>query len=238
MDIIYVAFILFLTGVSAQAPPVVNLGYVKYTGAQNTTAGLNYYRGIRYAQSPEGDLRCELHFSDCRLTSVGRAPVPIESNSSYVGQTLNASQSGPSCYQGAPIWGGNGIFEAYPTLILDEADDCLLLDIVTPMNPVSDNLPVVFQIHGGGYTEGSTLFGPGDAFVNKSNGTVIWVSIQYRLGMFGFMGGSQIAENGVRNAGLLDQRAALDWVQRHISAFGGDPSKVTIMGINNMSVLS
>jgi carboxylesterase type B len=56
--------------------------------------------------------------------------------------------------------------------------------------------------------------------------------------MFGFLGGSQIAENGVRNAGLLDQRAALEWIHRHISEFGGDPSKITIAGISVHDFLS
>lgn len=59
---------------------------------------------------------------------------------------------------------------------------------------------------------------------------MIYVSIQYRLGIFGFLSGSQIAQNGVLNAGLLDQRAALEWVQRNIGAFGGDPAQVTIWG--------
>lgn len=66
--------------------------------------------------------------------------------------------------------------------------------------------------------------------VNQSNGNLIYVSMQYRLGLFGFLSGSQIAQNGVLNAGLLDQRAALDWVQRNIAAFGGDPAQVTIWG--------
>jgi carboxylesterase type B len=71
---------------------------------------------------------------------------------------------------------------------------------------------------------------PGNALVFQSNGNLIYVSIQYRLGAYGFLGGAELTENGVANAGLLDQRAALGWVQRHISAFGGDPSKVTIIG--------
>lgn len=66
--------------------------------------------------------------------------------------------------------------------------------------------------------------------VNASNGNMIYVSIQYRLGLLGFLGGSELAKDGVLNAGLLDQRAALDWVQRNIRPFGGDPSKVTIWG--------
>lgn len=56
--------------------------------------------------------------------------------------------------------------------------------------------------------------------VHASDGNLIYVSMQYRLGIFGFLSGSQIAQNGVLNAGLLDQRAALDWIQRNIGAFG------------------
>lgn len=64
----------------------------------------------------------------------------------------------------------------------------------------------------------------------QAKGGLIYVSIQYRLGAYGFLGSAEVTENGAANAGLLDQRAALGWVQRHISKFGGDPSKVTIIG--------
>jgi carboxylesterase type B len=59
---------------------------------------------------------------------------------------------------------------------------------------------------------------------------MIYVSLQYRLGAFGFLSGAGIRENGQANVGLLDQRSALNWVQRNIRAFGGDPAKVTIIG--------
>ncbi len=59
---------------------------------------------------------------------------------------------------------------------------------------------------------------------------MIYVVAQYRLGMFGFLAGGEVLANGVANAGLLDQRAALMWVQRNIRAFGGDPARVTIYG--------
>jgi len=106
----------------------------------------------------------------------------------------------------------------------------LILDVLAPINPVSTQVPVMVQIHGGGYTAGNAQSYPGDAMVNASNGNLIYVSIQYRLGLFGFLGGSQIAEDGALNAGLLDQRAALEWIQRNIRAFGGDPARTTIWG--------
>lgn len=68
------------------------------------------------------------------------------------------------------------------------------------------------------------------AAADCSKGNLIYVSIQYRLGIFGFLSGDEVAQNGALNAGLLDQRAALDWVQRNIRSFGGDSSKVTIWG--------
>jgi carboxylesterase type B len=67
-------------------------------------------------------------------------------------------------------------------------------------------------------------------WVAQHPGGIIGVSITYRLGLFGFLGGSSVASDGALNAGLLDQRAALEWVQRHISAFGGDPNNVSISG--------
>jgi len=66
--------------------------------------------------------------------------------------------------------------------------------------------------------------------VNQSQNNMIYVSIQYRLATFGFLSSAEIRDNGAANTGLLDQRAALGWVQRNIRAFGGDPAKVTIIG--------
>lgn len=106
-----------------------------------------------------------------------------------------------------------------------------MLNVKAPQNPDSDSLPVFVMLHGGGYTLGSPeLFSPGDAIVHKANGSLIYVEVQYRLGFFGFLGGAEVSEKGDLNAGLLDQRAALDWLQRHIKSFGGDPNRVTIWG--------
>jgi len=83
-----------------------------------------------------------------------------------------------------------------------------------------------------GYTLGSAevAFAAGDALVYHSAGSLIYVSIQYRLGAYGFLGGSEVGKDGALNAGLQDMHSALGWVQRHISKFGGDPTKVTIIG--------
>jgi carboxylesterase type B len=88
----------------------------------------------------------------------------------------------------------------------------------------------MLQIHGGGYAQGNSEFYPGYALVNASAGNMIYVTIQYRLSAYGFLGGAEVRRHGVANAGLLDQRAALMWVQRHIASFGGDPDQVTIIG--------
>lgn len=153
-----------VTRVIAQAP-TVNLGYAQYSGFQNATIGINYYRGLRFAVAPVGDLRW-------------REPVPIEQSPNYTGQVIDASQYGPACYQGVPFSLG-GV--APPTSSLEQSEDCLLLDVLVPMKPASPSLPVYVQIHGGGYTLGSSsTVAPGDAMVNASAGTLIYVQIQYR----------------------------------------------------------
>lgn len=206
---------------SNSSVPVIDLGYVKYAGYTNATAGINYYRGIHYAQPPTGSLRWQ-------------KPVPIESSPNYTGQTIQATRQLPACIQGYPEWDyaadqEPGAFSATPQ---GQSEDCLILDVLVPSSPqsITGGLPVMLQIHGGGYTVGNALSYPGDAMTAASDGGLIYVSIQYRLGLFGFLAGSDVQENGVQNAGLYDQRLAIEWVQRHIRAFGGNPSKVTIWG--------
>jgi len=142
----------------------------------------------------------------------------IESHNNYTtSETLDATTRGPVCVQGAPYW--------RQTITPGGSEDCLLLDILVPQNPVSDYVPVLVQIHGGGYDQGNSESNPGYLMVNQSEGNLIYVSIQYRLDAFGFLGSAEVKENGAANVGLLDQRAALEWVQRNIRAFGGDPAK-------------
>lgn len=213
----YLIFSLFFSALATasynDSVPIIDLGYAKYAGYTNRTAGINYYRGLPYAQAPIGSLRWQ-------------KPVPIESSTSFTGQTFQATTRAPACVQGYPFWAAA---QATPQ---GQSEDCLILDVLVPCAraSVAGGLPVMVQIHGGGYTLGSTLSFPGDAMTAASNGGLIYVNIQYRLGVFGFLAGSDVAASGVQNAGLYDQRLALEWVQRHIGAFGGNPGKVTIWG--------
>ncbi|OJJ07741.1 hypothetical protein ASPVEDRAFT_877842 [Aspergillus versicolor CBS 583.65] len=200
--------------------PIVDLGYAKYRGSYNATSGTNEWHGIRYAQPPLGEFRWQ-------------APRDIEYHYNHTLSMLDATAPGPICVQGAPAWLGMmlsmeaGIVSNDP---IEESEDCLSLDVMVPAKPASTSLPVLVQIHGGGYTSGYGRLVPGNALVFQSRGDLIYVSVQYRLGAYGFLGGVEVTENGVTNVGLLDQRAALNWVQRHIASFGGDPAKVTIIG--------
>lgn len=105
-----------------------------------------------------------------------------------------------------------------------------LLDVYVPEKPASTALPVLVNIHGGGYTTGGADEYPWGPIVDASRGSIIAVSTQYRLGGYRFLSGSEVREHGQANAGFLDQRAALECVQPNIRSFGGDPSKVSILG--------
>ncbi|PVH70977.1 alpha/beta-hydrolase [Cadophora sp. DSE1049] len=165
------------------------------------------FLGIPYADPPS-------RFS----TSVGRT-------SKFSG-AFDASNFSAVCYGLGPIPAGY-IF----------SEDCLTLNVIRPSatNTNSSALPVVIWIHGGGFWGGSAAdpLLNGSYIVQKSvnqNTPIIFVSIQYRLLFYGFPSGDEPLALGIENLGLLDQRLAFQWVQENIAAFGGDPSKVTIMG--------
>eukprot|EP01117_Protostelium_nocturnum_P012604 TRINITY_DN4637_c0_g2_i2.p1 TRINITY_DN4637_c0_g2~~TRINITY_DN4637_c0_g2_i2.p1 ORF type:complete len:453 (-),score=112.68 TRINITY_DN4637_c0_g2_i2:87-1445(-) len=114
------------------------------------------------------------------------------------------------------------------------AEDCLNLDVTMP-NGVNSNskLPVMVWIYGGGFLEGDVgLYKPMFAinYAQQKGLPFIHVAMNYRLNLFGFLCGKEMAQSGVCNLGLRDQRLALKWVKKYISYFGGDPDKVTIYG--------
>lgn len=196
----------------AVAGPYVHLGYEKKIGVTDNTTLINSFKGIRYAKAPIGNLRWQPpQFPDKDL------------NSSWV----VANEFGASCPQS---------FVAVPDApFIPGNEDCLFLNVYAPTNIkttgwyLGPKLPVLIWIHGGGYGIGD---GSQDVidFIQANGNNMIVVTIQYRLGAFGFLASEEVVDRGVANAGLLDQKLAMEWVQRHIWKFGGDKTKVTISG--------
>lgn len=114
-----------------------------------------------------------------------------------------------------------------------ESEDCLTLSVRTPTLEASARLPVMVWIHGGGYVDGSGCDPMYRGHAIPAQG-VVYVSLNYRLGVLGFLAHPELSEESEQgvsgNYGLLDQIHALKWVQKNISAFGGDPGNVTIFG--------
>jgi para-nitrobenzyl esterase len=175
-------------------------------------SGVWTYSGIPYARSPEGELRW-------------RPPQPPEP---WAG-VRDATAFGPTAPQPPPVPG-----ISVPGDPLAQAEDCLTLNVWTPA-PDAGRRPVMVWIHGGGFTSGTgagLLYRGG---VLARLGDVVVVTINYRLGALGFLAHPALADDGSTpatfgNWGLLDQVAALRWVRRHASVFGGDPDNVTVFG--------
>ncbi|MEV0391434.1 carboxylesterase family protein, partial [Nonomuraea sp. NPDC050643] len=131
----------------------------------------------------------------------------------------------------ASAWGARCPAAASGNGPRSETEDCLLLNVFRPAGTTAGRrLPVLFWIHGGGLSNGSANQHDGTLIAQLED--VVVVSVNYRLGVLGFLAHPALtAEAGQSgNYGLLDQQAALRWVQRNIAAFGGDPRRVTIDG--------
>ncbi len=113
------------------------------------------------------------------------------------------------------------------------SEDCLTLNVWTPAKDKHQKLPVMVWIYGGGFLAGSTSERRQDGATLAGNGVLV-VTMNYRMGIFGFFANAELAAESGKNAsgnyGLLDQTAALAWVQKNIEAFGGDPKNVTLFG--------
>ncbi|KAL7281021.1 hypothetical protein ACG7TL_004323 [Trametes sanguinea] len=214
---------------SASSVPVVTLDNATVIG---TVQGpVTSYFGIPFAEPPVGDLRLRL-------------PKPI---TAYDNGTINATQPATQCPQLVPAIRSDapqnivqymlGYFSVdFGTSDIPQSEDCLSISVQLPTGTKpGDKLPVLALIFGGGFTFGSTAQNPGNGVVERSielDQPIIFVSMNYRVGAFGFLGGKEIKEAGVGNLGLHDQRVALRWIREHISTFGGDPDKVTIWGVS------
>jgi carboxylesterase type B len=198
---------------SNQNSPVIDLGYAEYRGIHNANSSINTFYGLRFALSPTGPLRW-------------KAPQPIERSDAYSTRIIDATIPDPACVQGFPYW--TNPIAGTPT----GSEDCLFVNVRVPTNATKHSkLPVLVGIPGGGYTLGDAMQFGEESIMRHSKNGFIFVGTQYRLGAYGFLGSKQyIKDGGVANAGLLDQRLALEWIQKHIAKFGGDPEKVTLIG--------
>jgi len=169
------------------------------------------FKGIPYAAAPVGQLRWH----------------PPENPSPW-STVRDATQFGPQCPQPQRVIPGLAGARPLPT-----NEDCLTLNIWTPARTAADRLPVMVWIHGGGFYvgSGSTPAYDGEALARRG---VVLVTLNYRLGALGFLAHPGLSHESARsvsgNYGLLDQIAALRWVQDNIAQFGGNPANVTAFG--------
>jgi para-nitrobenzyl esterase len=165
--------------------------------------GVTSFLGIPYAAPPFGPARLQ-------------PPTPVVSWSG----ARDATAFGPTVPKGdyPPQY-----VPLFPEVVIP-GEDCLNLNVWTP-DPAASGLPVLVWVHGGSFMNGSGSVAEYDGAAFARDG-VVCVTINYRLGAEGFL----FLNDGIANLGLLDQVAALRWVQANIAAFGGDPARVTVAG--------
>ena len=186
------------------------------SGAQSEDKKVMIFKGIPYAAPPVGERRWKEPQSVKNWNDVRKC------------ETF-----GPNAMQGKPV-----PFAVYTEEFLIPAkepieEDCLYLNVWTGAQSVDEKRPVIVYIHGGAFISGSgsVPIYDGEAMARKG---IVFVTINYRLGIFGFFSHPELTRESPHHAsgnqGILDQLAALKWVKKNIAAFGGDPSNVTIAG--------
>jgi para-nitrobenzyl esterase len=176
-------------------------------GTMSSDSKVRVFKGIPFAAPPVGGLRW-------------KSPQPVTPWTNV----RETTAFGARCMQGN-VFGDMGFRDSGPS------EDCLYLNVWVPVE--AKKLPVMVWIYGGGFAAGATSEARQDGEVLAKKGVVV-VSMNYRLGVFGFLAhpglSKESGHGGSGNYGLLDQAAALEWVQKNIKAFGGDPTNVTIFG--------
>jgi len=208
-------FCIALVGCSS-SNPILDITGGKVQGVPSNTEGVTVYRGIPYAAAPVGELRW-------------KAPQEVESwegvkiADTFSAASVQAIHTEQNTYTPEFFFNGDPEF----------SEDCLYLNVWTNKpGKTSANLPVAVWIHGGGFTGGwgHEIEMDGEAWAKRG---VILVTLNYRLGVFGFLSHPLLTEecgHQSGNYGLLDQIAALEWVKKNIVQFGGDPNNVTVFG--------
>lgn len=170
------------------------------------------FLSVPYAQAPIGELRF-------------KAPKPIDKWEGI----LQATKWPPFCVQPSMTLAS----KSSPVHVLTQfmSEDCLYLNIWTPSLKFNKNQrrPVMVWIHGGAFQYGGISVDENDGSALALLGNVVVVTLNYRISAFGFLNANN-GQNGPNNVGLLDQRAALEWVHNNIKQFGGDPQQVTLFG--------
>ncbi|XP_069060724.1 neuroligin-4, X-linked [Pleurodeles waltl] len=207
--------------------PIVATNFGKIRGTRtplpNEMLGpVEQYLGVPYAAPPTGERRFQ----------------PPEPPSSWTG-VRNATQFAAVCPQYLddrsllndmlPVWFTANL-DTVISYVQDQSEDCLYMNIYVPteddIHDQNSKKPVMVYIHGGSYMEGTGNMIDGS--ILSSHGNVIVITVNYRLGVLGFLSTGDQAAKG--NYGLLDQIQALRWIEENIGAFGGDPKRVTIFG--------
>ncbi|KAI0838353.1 carboxylesterase family protein [Hypoxylon sp. FL0890] len=200
-------------------PPIVEDGGVTNIGTYSD--GVESFHNIRYGQDTAGQRRF-------------KPPVPFSYGPGF---RVNATQAGAACPQvlGNPLPQFHGIYGNVTKI----SEDCLTVRVTRPLNTSAHaKLPVMVYLYGSGYEFGSiydeVAYNPVNFVkLDESKGLpVIYVAINYRVGIFGFAASDPLRDEGSLNVGLLDQYLGLQWVRDHIESFGGNPKDVTLFGQN------
>ncbi|CAZ86417.1 unnamed protein product [Tuber melanosporum] len=194
--------------------PIVDLGYVKQQATSyNKTYDFYHFRNIRYAAPPLGNLRFRKPQPPLPQTGIQNGDIPLLKS---------------VCHQN-PL--------SFLSFLPDRfgadfgVEDCLYLDVYVPasVNP-GDDVPVLTWVYGGGYAIGSKeMWGDPARLIQSADKPIIYVSMNYRIGAFGWLSPPKAADIDA-NIGLHDVLAAMEWVKKYISKFGGNKDKVTAMG--------
>jgi carboxylesterase type B len=197
-------------------PQTIQIDTGTIVAAAPNNSGVIAFKGIPFAAAPVGNLRW-------------KPPAPAAKWSGI----LKADHFASSCMQVRRHGSGGRAFSSESSVPNETSEDCLYLNVWTPAKSPADRLPVMVWIYGGGFQvgSGSVPIYDGEGLARKG---VVVVSMNYRLGIYGFLAHRELDEessHGVSgNYGTLDQIAALRWVSRNVSAFGGDAQRVTIFG--------
>ncbi|MGI5191838.1 carboxylesterase/lipase family protein [Promicromonospora sp. CA-289599] len=211
-------------GAEREATQPVETAEGPVTGVRNDAGTVEIFAGVPYAQPPVGELRW-------------RAPRPLEPRSSV----LVADRFSAAPVQATTTFASRALSRTLDIPLEDTflnpypvSEDSLYLNIWRATRPASTELPVLVYVPGGGFATGSGALPLYDGEALASTGEAIVITINYRLGVMGFLSHPELAAESSYGAsgnyGILDQIAALEWVRQNIAAFGGDADRVTVAG--------